>query len=631
MLVSFDDVSFSYGDNLIFSSASFSINEGDKVALVGANGEGKTTLIKLITGGLTPDSGSVILKNGITVGYLEQNGGLQSEGTVYAEMQKVFAEDMRMVERLSRLSGELADCPPSSREYAVLSAKLDAAQKYVAAHDAYNTDVKIKRVLNGMGFEEFYDRTISGMSGGEKTRLKLARLLLEQPDLLILDEPTNHLDIETLFWLEDYLKGFRGAIFIVSHDRYFLDRTCTRTVELENKALTAYPGNYTKYKALKAERYAFALKEYERQQEERERLQTYIDKNIVRATTAKSAQSRVKQLERMELIQKPYTPPSPPRFSFTYEQQPYERVLTITDLDLSVGGKTLISHGSLSVARGQKLAIVGANGAGKSTLLKRIVGGAEGGVEVGRYVRFAVYDQENANLDRDNTVLAELWERHVAYSQTQIRASLARCGLVPEDMEKKVGDLSGGERAKLALCVFENEHGNVLVMDEPTNHLDLPARESLERALVQFDGTVIFVSHDRYFISAVADSVAEISDCTLSVYSGGYEAFTAAKQAQAAQRRLREERQERERYELRRSESYRSRKDRAAEAAKKARIKQLESDISAAEEEESRLNELLVSREVLADYKKGEEVARSLQTLREKLEGLYGEYEKFLD
>ena len=631
MLVSFDDVSFSYGDNLIFSSASFSINEGEKVALVGANGEGKTTLIKLITGGLIPDSGSVILKNGITIGYLEQNGGLQSEGTVYAEMQKVFAEDMRMVEKLSRLSGELADCPPSSREYAVLSAKLDAAQKYVAAHDAYNTDVKIKRVLNGMGFEEFYDRTISGMSGGEKTRLKLARLLLEQPDLLILDEPTNHLDMETLFWLEDYLKGFRGAIFIVSHDRYFLDRTCTRTVELENKALTAYPGNYTKYKVLKAERYAFALKEYERQQEERERLQTYIDKNIVRATTAKSAQSRVKQLERMELIQKPYTPPSPPRFSFTYEQQPYERVLTITDLDLSVGGKTLISHGSLSVVRGQKLAIVGANGAGKSTLLKRIVGGSEGGVEVGRYVHFAVYDQENANLDSDNTVLAELWERHVAYSQTQIRASLARCGLVPEDMEKKVGDLSGGERAKLALCVFENEHGNVLVMDEPTNHLDLPARESLERALVQFDGTVIFVSHDRYFISAVADSVAEISDCTLSVYSGGYEAYTAAKQAQSAQRRLREERQERERYELRRSESYRSRKDRAAEAAKKARIKQLESDISAAEEEESRLNELLVSREVLADYKKGEEVARSLQTLREKLEGLYGEYEKFLD
>ena len=317
MLVSFDNVSFSYGDNLIFSSASFSINEGEKVALVGANGEGKTTLIKLITGGLTPDSGSVILKNGITIGYLEQNGGLQSEGTVYAEMQKVFAEDMRMVERLSRLSGELADCPPSSREYAVLSAKLDAAQKYVAAHDAYNTDVKIKRVLNGMGFEEFYDRTISGMSGGEKTRLKLARLLLEQPDLLILDEPTNHLDMETLFWLEDYLKGFRGAIFIVSHDRYFLDRTCARTVELENKTLTAYPGNYTKYKALKAERYAFALKEYERQQEERERLQTYIDKNIVRATTAKSAQSRVKQLERMELIQKPYTPPSPPRFSFS--------------------------------------------------------------------------------------------------------------------------------------------------------------------------------------------------------------------------------------------------------------------------------------------------------------------------
>ena len=434
-------------------------------------------------GALTPDYGLVTAKNGITVGLLEQSGGLDSDNTVYEEMRTVFAQDFAAVERLQTLSAALASCSVDSREYGIVSAKLEAAQKYVAARDSYNVDVKIRRVLNGMGFEKFYDRVVSAMSGGEKTRLKIAKLLLEQPDLLILDEPTNHLDLSTLAWLEDYLSSFPAAVLVVSHDRYFLDKVCRRTLEIENKTLSLYPGNYTKYKQLKAERFALALKEYEKQCEERAKLQEYVDKNIVRATTAKSAQSRVKQLEKMEVLQKPYTPPAPPKFSFSYDAPPYERVLTIRDLTLKIGGKTLFAGGNLSVMRGQKIAIVGPNGAGKSTLLKHILAGGDPAVEVGRYVRFAVFDQENANLDPQNTVLAELWERHVAYGQTEVRASLARCGLVPEDMDKKVCELSGGERAKLALCVFENERGNVLVMDEPTNHLDLPARESLERAL----------------------------------------------------------------------------------------------------------------------------------------------------
>lgn len=630
MIVSLDNAAFSYGDNLIFSSVTFAINEGEKVALVGANGEGKTTLIKLIMGQLTPEYGAVNRKNGARIGYLEQNGGLNSDGTVYGEMLKVFSDELAAVERLSQLSHSLSECDPSSHEYAVLSAKFEAAQKFVDSRDAFNVDVKIRRVLNGMGFERFYERSISGMSGGEKTRLKLARLLLEQPDLLILDEPTNHLDIPTLYWLEDYLKDFAGAVLVVSHDRYFLDRVCSRTLEIENKQLSLYPGNYSKYKVLKAERYALALKEYEKQQEERAKLQTYVDKNIVRATTAKSAQSRVKQLEKMEILQKPYTPPAPPRFNFTYEQPPYERVLTIKNLNLAVGGKTLIAGGNLQVSRGQKIAVVGQNGAGKSTLLKHIVAGGDPAVEVGRYVYFAVYDQENANLDPENTVLAELWERHVAYGQTEVRASLARCGLVPEDMDKKVKSLSGGERAKLALCVFENEHGNVLVMDEPTNHLDLPARESLEEALKKFDGTVIFVSHDRYFISAIADGVAEIENGLLTAYQGGYEGYLSAKRAEEAARRAQEEQRERERYEAGKKESYRSKKDRAEEAARKAKIKQLEADISAAEEEEARLNQRLVSPEVLADYKAAGEVARSLDELHAKLEALYEEYAQYI-
>lgn len=629
MLVSSQDIAFSYGGNLIFSGVTCAINEGEKVALVGANGEGKTTFIKLILGQLTPDYGAINSKSGLRVGYLEQNGGLQSDNTVYGEMLNVFAEDFSAMERLSQLSRTLAECDPASHEYSVLAAKLESTQKLVAARDSYNAEVKIKRVLNGMGFENFYDNPVCTMSGGEKTRLKLVRLLLEEPELLILDEPTNHLDLGTLDWLEDYLKDFPGAVLIVSHDRYFLDRVCSRTFEIENKTLSTYPGNYSKYKILKAERYALALKEYEKQCEERRRLQTYVDKNIVRATTAKSAQSRVKQLERMEVLQKPYTPPAPPRFSFEYDNPPYERVLTIANLNLSVGGKQLISGGSLSVVRGQKLAVIGPNGAGKSTLLKYIIGG-DSAVEVGRYVRFAFYDQENSNLDGQNTVLAELWERHVAYGQTEVRASLARCGLVPEDMDKKVCELSGGERAKLALCVFENERGNVLVMDEPTNHLDFPARESLESTLKKFDGTVIFVSHDRYFISAIADSVAAIEDGRLNVYQGGYEGYVSARQAALAASRRAEDLAAQERYEHEKREGYRSRKERAAEVAKKARIKQLEADISAAEDEERRLNALLVSPEVLSDYKKSAEVAARLDGVRAKIEELYEQYGQYL-
>ena len=625
MLVNFNDTAFSYGDNLIFGGVSFSINEGEKIALIGANGEGKTTLIKLITGTYVPEAGSVTVKNGARIGWLEQNGGLESQSTVFDEMMSVFSAELDAVERLSRLSDELSRCVPDSREYGVLSAKLDSLSKFVAARDAYNVEVRVRRVLNGMGFSSFYDRVISTMSGGEKTRLKLAKLLLEQPDLLILDEPTNHLDVETMYWLEDYLSEFKRAVFVVSHDRYFLDKVSSRTLELENKTLSSFPGNYSKYKILKAERNALALKEYERQREEIAKLQDYVDRNIVRATTAKSAQSRVKQLEKMELLSPPYIPPAPPRFTFSYTRPPYERVLTVRNLKLCAGGKTLIEDASFEVLRGQKIAIVGKNGAGKSTLIKRLVEGGGGQVEEGRHVRFAVYDQENLNLDPHNTVLEELWGRHVAYGQTQVRASLARCGLVPEDMDKKVGSLSGGERAKLALCVFENEQGNVLVMDEPTNHLDLPARESLEKALKDFDGTVIFVSHDRYFISAIADRVFEIADGRLNIFEGDYTSFInsrAERQAEAAQPQRAAEAESKA--------GYRSKKERAEEVARKQNIKRLEGEISSLEDEEQELNASLALPENSSDYIKTGEILNKISLLRQKIDELYEEYAQLI-
>ena len=621
MLVTLDRVAFGYGDNLIFEKVSFAINEGERVGLIGANGEGKTTLIRLILGELEADEGSIARKNGLKIGYLEQNGGYESGNSVYSEMLEIFKEELGAVEKLSALSAELSHTPFPSHEYDVISAKIESINKFIAAHDCFDVEVKIKTVLNGMGFSNMYERVIDTLSGGEKTRLKLARLLLERPDLLILDEPTNHLDIITLFWLEEYLQSFKGSILVVSHDRYFLDRTVSRILEIENKCLTSFSGNYSKYKVLKAERYARLLKEYEAQQEEIAKLQDYVDRNIVRATTAKSAQSRVKQLERMEILEKPFIPPKPPVFKFEYDVSPYEQVLDISALKLERGGKKLIEDGNLSLKRGEKIAIVGENGTGKSTLLKEILHGNPA-IKVGRFVKFALYDQESANLDGENTVLSELWERHVGYTQTEARSALARAGLFAEDMQKKVKSLSGGERAKLALCVLECERGNVLLLDEPTNHLDLPAREGLENALKKFDGTLIFVSHDRYFISALADKIAEIADGKLNYFDGGYESFNAEK------KKLNEIKNEQP--VEKKSVYHRSGRERAEEERKKQRLKKLEADIAECERAEQEINAMLANPEIAADYIKVNELIKKLEGIKLQLDIFYNEYGEML-
>lgn len=630
MLITFNSVNFSYIGDPILSDINFTLNEGERVGLIGENGAGKTTLLKLITGDLAPESGAVQKKNGISVGFLAQTGGFESEGTVYSEMLGAVKPQLDALSRLAELSQKLSAAEYGSAEYRGISSRYESLEKYIAAHDCYNAEVRVKTVLGGMGFAGLYEQKVSTMSGGEKTRLKLARLLLEEPDLLILDEPTNHLDIKTLFWLEDYLASFRGAVLIVSHDRYFLDRVTSRILEIENKKLCSYPGNYTKYKVLKAERIALELKEYERQQEERARLQDYVDRNIVRATTAKSAQSRVKQLERMEILEKPYTPPAPPRFKFVFPVNTAETVLEVKNLDLEAGGKRLFSGGNMVITRGKKLAVVGENGTGKSTFIKLIARGGNERCVLGRFVRTAYYDQENLNLNPENTVLSEMWERHVTSSQTDIRSELARCGLSAEDMYKKVGELSGGERAKLALCVTEAVEGNVLLLDEPTNHLDLPARESLEAALKSFEGTVIFVSHDRYFISALSDCVAEIEDGKLNFVNGGYESFREAKSQQA--KKLEEEREKiaQAEYSERRKESYRSKKDRAAEAAVKGRMKAIEAALSSNEAEEADIQAQLADPSVTADYREVERLCARLDSLKEEQEKLYSEYAELI-
>ncbi len=627
MLISTDNLSFGFNGETLLERITFSLNEGDRVGLIGGNGEGKTTLIRLILGELEAESGTLILKNGVRVGYLAQNGGYDSARSAFEEMRAVFAEDIRTLDALREVEKAISVADANGNEYRTLSAKYETLNKRIAARDSYNFEVKIRTVLNGMGFENAYEQRVNTMSGGEKTRLKLCRLLLEEPELLILDEPTNHLDMKTLFWLEEYLAAFKGAILTVSHDRYFLDKLVTQIYELENKKLSVFKGNYSKYKILKAEKTARLLKEYEKQQEERAHMQDYVDRNLVRASTTKMAQSRRKALEKMELVEKPSLPPPPPRFAFSYVDKPYEKVLEINDLKLTAGEKVLLQNASFTLMRGEKCAIVGDNGTGKSTLVKAIVQGKNPAVHFGRFVKTAYYDQENANLAPESTVLSELWGRHVSWDQTRVRGVLAQAGLPAEDIDKKVRMLSGGERAKLALAVFACENGNFLVLDEPTNHLDLPARESLEEALKTFDGTMLFVSHDRYFIRAIAGKILELGEGKAVCFTGSYDEYTAQKSAEKAAK----ESVQRIPAPVKTEQSYyRSKEERTADARRRTRVKKIEEEISALEAEETQINADLATPAVTANFALLNEKCNRLEEIRLALEALYAEYETLI-
>ena len=630
MLLTLENVSFGYDDKRILENINFTVSEGERIGFIGPNGEGKTTLLKLMAGVLSPDEGKIVKKSGLKIGYLEQNGGLESARTVYEEMQSVFDDVQRALQAQREIGKQMAEAAEGSDAFRALAARYEQLDKFIAARDGYNADVRIRTLLNGMGFAAMYDQKISAMSGGEKTRLKLCRLLLEQPDILFLDEPTNHLDVATLFWLENYLKSYRGAIFTVSHDRYFLDATVGKIFELENCRVRAFRGNYSKYKVLKAEQYEHDLREYEKQQEEIAALEDYVARNIVRATTAKSAQSRVKKLESMERLQKPTPPPQPPVFAFTAAEKSEERTLSVENLSLRAGEKQLLASASFEVRRGEKIAVVGENGAGKSTLIRAIVRGTDPAIRRGRFTRVGYYDQENADLDPEETVLGALWHRHTAMGQTQARALLARAKLGAEDMEKRVASLSGGERAKLALVLLEAQNANVLILDEPTNHLDLQARESLEAALRRFDGTLLFVSHDRYFISALADKIVELEKGELKVYPCGYADYTAAKQEAAGRAEAAAKAEKAEERAAKKESSYRSKAERAEEAKRKQLLRQTEADIAAAEAEIAETEAEIARPDVAADYRRMNEACERLNALHARLDALYEQYEKLI-
>ena len=614
MLISLDNVTFSYTGDAILQGVSFCMEEGERIGFIGGNGEGKTTLLKLILGELTPEQGSVFKKNGLRLGYLPQSGGFEHGDSVYRAMEEVFERDKFLLKELETAQAKLGAAGENLPE---LTRKIEALEREIASRDSFYFSVKIQTVLNGMGFLGRSGEQVSTMSGGEKTKLKLCRLLLEEPDLLILDEPTNHLDLSTLFWLEDYLASFKGALLVVSHDRYFLDKLTTRTIELENGKLVSYKGNYSKYKILKEERYKTELREYEKLLEKSKKLQEYVDKNLVRATTAKSAQSRVKQLDKITL-EKPVPPKEPPRFRFTYESKPYERVLHVPRFDLSAGDKQLLKGAEFTLMRGEKRALVGDNGTGKSTLLKFLLSN-DRNVSFGKFVKCAYYDQEGAALNAEMTVLDDLRFRFPLFPLTEAYALLAQSGIDSEDALKKVKELSGGLKAKLALAILQAQKANFLILDEPTNHLDLMSREALEEALQNFDGTLLFVSHDRRFIENIANSVSCIENGTLSTFAGNYSAFLESRKMKSNEvKPVPAPAKNKE------SDSYRSKEERARQAQRRTRISEIERRLEAIEAETTALNEeLIVS---AADYKRVQEITKQLQSLQEESDLLYEEY-----
>lgn len=538
ILLQVQQVARYFGADTLFENVSLDVSDNSRIALVGRNGVGKSTLLKMIIGNESPDAGQITKKKGLTIGYLAQNTGLESDKTIYAEMLSVFERLQIMEKNLHEMEAKIADpgADHSSSAYSQLLNQYDQLLHDFEEQNGYGYEAEVRSVLHGFHFEqEDYDRKISSLSGGQKTRLALAKLLLEQRDLLILDEPTNHLDIDTLTWLEGYVQNYKGALLIVSHDRYFLDRIVNEVYEISHHHSSYYKGNYSAYIDQKAERLRQDWKNYEKQQAEISKLEDFVNKNLVRASTTKRAQSRRKQLEKMERLERPEGDEKGPYFKFTADSQSGNIVLTVKDAAIGYDGRIISSPINIDLRKNQVMAIVGPNGIGKSTLLKSVLGQipfVKGSSEFGTNVKVGYYDQEQHNLHDKKTVLNELWDDHPTTPEKDIRSILGSFLFIGDDVSKVVHNLSGGEKARLLLTKLAMKHDNFLILDEPTNHLDIDSKEVLENAVMDFNGTVLFVSHDRYFINKVATCVLEIAPQGSTLYLGDYDYYLEKKAEQ---------------------------------------------------------------------------------------------------
>ncbi|WP_416353117.1 ABC-F family ATP-binding cassette domain-containing protein [Agrilactobacillus fermenti] len=530
ILLQAQKVAREFSGDYIFKNLSLEIQTGDRTALVGPNGAGKSTLLKILAGINAPDEGQVTTPKDMTMGYLAQDTGLDSDKTIYEEMLTVFAPLQKMEQQMHDLETQMAN---DAHNTALLK-QYDNLQHRFAEQNGYGYQAEIRGVLHGFQFPEaVQSKPINTLSGGEKSRLALAKLLLEKRDLLILDEPTNHLDIETLTWLENYLSGYPGALLVVSHDRYFLDHVVRDVYEIHSDRLDHYKGNYSKFLEEKQKHLELEWKAYEKQQAEIKKMQDFVDKNIVRASTTKQAQSRRKQLEKLDRIQKPTNDDQTIHFHFEAETKSGNDVLRVKNAAIGYEpDKIMAEPVNLSVDRRHVHAIIGTNGVGKSTLLRSIIGQIpliKGEIQLGTGVSIGYYDQEQRNLHPSKTVLDEIWDEHPTMPEKDVRTILGSFLFTGDDVAKVVAQLSGGEKARLLLTKLALEHDNFLIMDEPTNHLDIDSKEVLQQALENFNGTVLFVSHDRYFINRLATEITEITPEGSALYLGNYDYYLEKK------------------------------------------------------------------------------------------------------
>ncbi len=535
ILLQGNNISRTFGADVLFEKINFTIQDNSRVSLVGRNGAGKSTLLKIIADVETPSSGEISKTKNLTMSYLAQEANFSSERTIYDEMLSVFERQISQEKQLRQMEAQMGEL--SGADLASLMTRYDSLTETFRQNKGFTYESDIKNVLNGFKFDEtFWSQSVASLSGGQKTRLALAKILLENPAFLILDEPTNHLDIETLLWLENYLKNYRGAILIVSHDRYFLDKVTTETLELSRGKLEKYVGNYSNYISLKAEKLATQAKQYDKQQKEIASLEDFVNRNLARASTTKRAQSRRKKLEKMDRLDQPLANEKSAHFTFSSAIESGNVVLTVENGAVGYDKEVLSSPINLDERKYDSIAIVGPNGIGKSTLIKSIVGKIpliDGTVKLGANVAMGYYDQEQRDLMPSNSVLEELWQEHSLVPEVEIRNCLGAFLFSGDDVQKAVGMLSGGEKARLLLAKLSMQNDNFLVLDEPTNHLDIDSREVLENALIDFDGTLLFVSHDRYFINRVADKVLEISAQGSKLYLGDYDYYLEKKAEEA--------------------------------------------------------------------------------------------------
>lgn len=627
IILSAQHIAKSFGVNAMLRDVSLTVQQGDRIGLVGVNGCGKSTLMRILAGLDAQDGGEISLVRGLRVGYLAQQNMVTSGETVWNELQKVYEQVFAMEKKLRELEDEMAHAHTDAQRFAQLSADYDRLTQRFEEADGYSWKSMVSGVLNGLGFKPAqYDQCVDSLSGGEQTRLCLARLLLQKPDLLLLDEPTNHLDMGTLQWLENYLAAYKGSVLVISHDRYFLDHVCTGIVEILMGASEQYNGNYTRYIAQRQERFESRMRAYEIQQKEIERQQAIIARYRMfnREKSIRAAESREKALDRMEKLEKPVDERAI-RFSFEARRRTGEDVLQLTEISKSFGEKHLFHDLTLRVRAGDRVALIGPNGVGKSTLIKIIVGEEQpdtGFIRYGSNVDIGYYDQHQSTLHADKTALDEIWDRFPQMEQSNVRGALGMFLFTGDDVFKPIHTLSGGEKGRVALTALMLRKDNLLLLDEPTNHLDMDSREVLEDALTDFGGTIITVSHDRYFINRIANRIIEMQPDGVTEYIGNYDDYIERKNrpvaVEAEAGKTKTELEKEKRREKLSRQALRQLKIRAQEAEKAVGVK---------EAEIAELEAQMADPSLYSDAQKAADVQRAYQKAQQALQTLYEQWE----